>query len=190
MFVSLLRNRSGSAGNLGSTGGRGVEKESNKRIDRVDLKDLGWEDKERVLRLLFAKINQSQGQAPSQQSGLSTRQQQSVYHDDDDVSSITPSCCRCTCSHANTLHMTFQVKSNLAPFSSEIHMLLQNTLAPSWSSPAKRISTIPGQGWAELVSRGHRAWRVQPLLDWCESSVSTGRMLSSVTWCSVKFPYL
>eukprot|EP00293_Proteomonas_sulcata_P019064 CAMPEP_0184314232 /NCGR_PEP_ID=MMETSP1049-20130417/72591_1 /TAXON_ID=77928 /ORGANISM="Proteomonas sulcata, Strain CCMP704" /LENGTH=106 /DNA_ID=CAMNT_0026632045 /DNA_START=50 /DNA_END=370 /DNA_ORIENTATION=+ len=27
---------------------------------RVDIRDLSWEDKERVLRLLFAKINQSQ----------------------------------------------------------------------------------------------------------------------------------
>ena len=30
---------------------------------KVDLRDLGWEDRERVLRLLFAKINNVQGQA-------------------------------------------------------------------------------------------------------------------------------
>lgn len=30
--------------------------------DKVDLRDLGWEDRERVLRLLFAKINNVQGQ--------------------------------------------------------------------------------------------------------------------------------
>ena len=31
------------------------------RRRQVDIRDLSWEDKERVLRLLFAKINQSQG---------------------------------------------------------------------------------------------------------------------------------
>ncbi len=32
---------------------------------QVDIRDLSWEDKERVLRLLFAKINQSQGAVPA-----------------------------------------------------------------------------------------------------------------------------
>jgi len=35
---------------------------------KVDIRDLQWEDKERVLRLLFAKINQTQTHATPKQS--------------------------------------------------------------------------------------------------------------------------
>ena len=34
---------------------------------KVDIRDLQWEDKERVLRLLFAKINQTQTHATPKQ---------------------------------------------------------------------------------------------------------------------------
>ena len=32
------------------------------RTEKADLRDLSWEDRERVLRLIFAKINNVQGQ--------------------------------------------------------------------------------------------------------------------------------
>ena len=46
-------------GGGGSRGGEGPKMSMN---DKVDLRDLSWEDRERVLRLLFAKINNVQGQ--------------------------------------------------------------------------------------------------------------------------------
>ena len=45
---------------MGGGGSRGGPKMS--MNDKVDLRDLSWEDRERVLRLLFAKINNVQGQ--------------------------------------------------------------------------------------------------------------------------------
>jgi hypothetical protein len=41
--------------------------------EKVDLRDLGWEDRERVLRLLFAKINNVQGQMLSGESDGANR---------------------------------------------------------------------------------------------------------------------
>ena len=41
------------------TGGIDMGQASNQQLpDKVDLNDLDWEDRERVLRLLFSKINQ------------------------------------------------------------------------------------------------------------------------------------
>ena len=45
---------------MGGGGSREAPKMS--MNDKVDLRDLSWEDRERVLRLLFAKINNVQGQ--------------------------------------------------------------------------------------------------------------------------------
>ena len=44
--------------------GAGISREAPQMSmnDKVDLRDLSWEDRERVLRLLFAKINNVQGQ--------------------------------------------------------------------------------------------------------------------------------
>ena len=38
--------------------------------ERVDIRDLTWEDRERVLRLLFAKINNATTQKPMPQHAL------------------------------------------------------------------------------------------------------------------------
>eukprot|EP01052_Picozoa_sp_SAG31_P025688 SAG31_NODE_2267_length_6052_cov_7.222241_7_plen_139_part_00 len=61
--------------NLGSTFPRGNLAESvlgGDQSKRVDLADLSWEDKEQVLRMLFAKINHAQQQrrAASAPEGL------------------------------------------------------------------------------------------------------------------------
>lgn len=59
---------------------------------RVDIRDLHWEDKERVLRLLFAKINQSQigggagGLAGGVHPQMDAEQTEQVYDDYDDRS--------------------------------------------------------------------------------------------------------
>jgi len=66
--------RGGSGGGDRNGGSRSSSRRQGQSGDRVDLKDLGWEDKERVLRLLFAKINQSSGQGgASTHSAQSTR---------------------------------------------------------------------------------------------------------------------
>lgn len=67
-----IRGESGGGDRNG--GSRSSRRRQGPSMDRVDLKDLGWEDKERVLRLLFAKINQSGGQGgASTHSAQSTR---------------------------------------------------------------------------------------------------------------------
>lgn len=45
-------------GTMGSMGQTAQSQDQNKSYaDKVDLNDLDWEDRERVLRLLFSKIN-------------------------------------------------------------------------------------------------------------------------------------
>ena len=78
------RSRPGSGSNGGGGGGGG----GGEAVGSMDIKDLPWEDRERILRLLFAKINNQAAQAyfgnlpqhplgsePSQQalSGLHTK---------------------------------------------------------------------------------------------------------------------
>ena len=46
----------GTAGSVGHTTG-GSQDQTKSYADKVDLNDLDWEDRERVLRLLFSKIN-------------------------------------------------------------------------------------------------------------------------------------
>lgn len=77
-------------GNGGAGGGQGAQRGIQPQISgaslgsgsgKVDLRELSWEDKERVLRLLFAKINQSQGQGQVSQQ----RSYQSTSYDENEV---------------------------------------------------------------------------------------------------------
>uniref|UniRef100_A0A7S4KH02 Basal body-orientation factor 1 n=1 Tax=Guillardia theta TaxID=55529 RepID=A0A7S4KH02_GUITH len=66
----------GGAGGVG--GGAGGKNFSYVPNQKVDIKDLVWEDKERVLRILFAKINQSQMPSNSHNQPDHPRQEQDL----------------------------------------------------------------------------------------------------------------
>ena len=58
----------GGGAGVGAMGRRAAVEGRHQLDQRVDIRDLSWEDKERVLRLLFAKINQAQTQATPKSS--------------------------------------------------------------------------------------------------------------------------
>lgn len=67
--------------NPGSTGG------AKAYADKVDLNDLDWEDRERVLRLLFSKINQGTNPASNWKQGqnmgeIATQDEHNAYEDE------------------------------------------------------------------------------------------------------------
>jgi hypothetical protein len=59
------------------SGGIDMNHASNQQLpDKVDLNDLDWEDRERVLRLLFSKINQGvNAKTAAQKQNLKAQQQ-------------------------------------------------------------------------------------------------------------------
>ena len=61
----------------GMAGGIDMGQASNQQLpDKVDLNDLDWEDRERVLRLLFSKINQGvNAKTAMQKQNLKAQQQ-------------------------------------------------------------------------------------------------------------------
>ena len=65
--------RGGNGAKLPALGGAPGARPSNlptSADERVDIRDLTWEDRERVLRLLFAKINNATTQKPMPQHAL------------------------------------------------------------------------------------------------------------------------